>query len=146
MTNYAPVMPHGSIEEIANDVFWVQGSIQFAPGMRLTRNMAIVRSGEELTVVSPVRLSPTGEAELERLGKVRHVVKIGFFHGVDDAYYLERFGATYWALPDGARSQDPRPDEELRRIQDIVANAVGYDPQRRDSINVSSLPFKSIER
>lgn len=107
-------MPHGSIEEIANDVFWVQGSIQFAPGMRLTRNMAIVRSGEELTVVSPVRLSPTGEAELERLGKVRHVVKIGFFHGVDDAYYLERFGATYWALPDGARSQDPRPDEELR--------------------------------
>lgn len=107
-------MPHGPIEEIAEDVFWVQGSIQFAPGMRLTRNMAIVRSGEEVTVVSPVRLSPAGEAELERLGTVRHVVKIGFFHGIDDAYYLERFGATYWALPGGARPQDPTPQQELR--------------------------------
>ena len=91
-------MQHGPIEEITNDVFWVQGSIQLAPGIRLMRNMVIVRSGEELTLVSPVRLSPGGEAELKRLGTVRHVVKIGFFHGVDDAYYRERFSATYWEL------------------------------------------------
>ena len=114
MTNHAPVLPHGSIEEIVDDVFWVQGSAQLAPGMRLTRNMVIVRSGDDLTVVSPVRLSPAGETELERLGTVRHVVKIGFFHGIDDAYYLERFGATYWALPDGTRPEDPTPENELR--------------------------------
>ena len=114
MTDYAPAMQHGPIEEITNDVFWVQGSIQLAPGIRLMRNMVIVRSGEELTLVSPVRLSPDGEAELKRLGTVRHVVKIGFFHGVDDAYYLERFSATYWALPGGTRAEDPTPDKELR--------------------------------
>jgi flagellar M-ring protein FliF len=39
----------------------------------------------------------------------------------------------------------PRSEEELRRLQDIVANAVGYDTQRRDSITVSSLPFKGAE-
>lgn len=36
----------------------------------------------------------------------------------------------------------PRTEEELKRLQDLVANAVGFDNQRRDSITVSSLPFK----
>ncbi len=36
----------------------------------------------------------------------------------------------------------PRSEDELKRLQEIVANAVGYDSQRRDSINISSLPFK----
>ena len=107
-------MHHGPIQEITDDVFWVQGSVQLAPGMRLTRNMVIVRNGDDLTIVSAVRLSPEGEAELEGLGTPRHVVKIGFFHGMDDAYYLERFGATYWALPGGTRPEDPTADKELR--------------------------------
>ena len=114
MTNHPAAMSHGPIEEIVDDVFWVQGSVNLALGMRLSRNMVIVRSGEELVLISPVRLSAAGEAELERLGKVSHVVKIGLFHGMDDAYYLERFGATYWTLPGGARPEDPTPDKELR--------------------------------
>lgn len=39
----------------------------------------------------------------------------------------------------------PRSEEELKRLQEIVANAVGYDPQRRDSITVSCLPFKTTD-
>lgn len=39
----------------------------------------------------------------------------------------------------------PRPEEELKRIQDLVANAVGFDQQRRDSITVSSMPFQNPE-
>jgi flagellar M-ring protein FliF len=39
----------------------------------------------------------------------------------------------------------PRSEEELRRIQELVGNAVGYDSQRRDSITVSSLPFRNTE-
>jgi flagellar M-ring protein FliF len=39
----------------------------------------------------------------------------------------------------------PRPEEELRRIQDLVANAVGFDTERRDSITVSSMPFNSTD-
>ena len=75
--------------------------------------MTIIREGKDLTLVSAVRLSPEGEAELAKLGTVRHVVKIGHAHGMDDAYYLDRFGATYWALPGGARATDPSPDKEL---------------------------------
>ena len=75
--------------------------------------MVIVRNDDDLTIVSSVRLSPEGEAELEKLGTVRHIVKIGIFHGIDDAYYIDRFGAIYWALPGGTRPEDPQPDKEL---------------------------------
>jgi flagellar M-ring protein FliF len=37
----------------------------------------------------------------------------------------------------------PRSEEELKRLQDIVSNAVGFDSQRRDSINLSCLPFNT---
>lgn len=36
----------------------------------------------------------------------------------------------------------PRPDAELKRLQEIVGNSVGFDPQRRDSITVTSMPFE----
>lgn len=39
----------------------------------------------------------------------------------------------------------PRSEEELKRLRDIAANAVGFDETRRDSITVSSLPFKSTD-
>ncbi|MCA9600258.1 MAG: hypothetical protein KC776_43440 [Myxococcales bacterium] len=83
------------------------------PGVRIPRLMVIVRSGSDLTLISSLRLSSQGEAELERLGTVKHVVKIGYAHGMDDAYNLQRFGAQYWALPGGARAKDPKPEQEL---------------------------------
>lgn len=113
MSAHPAVMPHGPLEEVAHDVFWVQGSIQMGLGVRITRNMTVVRSGEELSVISAVRLSPEAEAELDRLGTVRHVIKIGHAHGIDDPYYVERYGAAYWALPDGARPTDPKPTKTL---------------------------------
>lgn len=114
MTEYPAAMPHGPIELVADDVFWVQGSIGLGPGLRITRNMAIVRSDGELTLFHAVRLSPEGEAELAKIGTVKNVVKLAHGHGQDDAYYLDRFDATYWALPDGARDQDPEIQQELR--------------------------------
>jgi flagellar M-ring protein FliF len=56
---------------------------------------------------------------------------------VVDGYYNK--GAN------GTEAFSPRTEEELKRLQDIVANAVGYDSQRRDSITISSLPFKSTD-
>ena len=114
MTEFPRATPHGPIEPVADDVFWVRGSVGLGPGLRITRNMAIVRSGDELTLVHSVRLTPEGEAELEKLGTVKNVVKVAYMHGQDDAYYLDRFGATYWALPDGARDQDPEIQQGLR--------------------------------
>jgi hypothetical protein len=61
--------------------------------------MTIVREGSDLTLVNSVRLSPEGEAELEALGNVKHLVRIGAFHGADDPYYLHRYGTELWAPP-----------------------------------------------
>ncbi len=113
MSEHPPALPHAPLQEIADGVYSVRGSVRITGLIRIMRNMVVVRDGDDLTVISAVRLSPEGEAELEKLGKVRHVVKIGAFHGMDDAYYLERFGAAYWALPGGARKHDPKPDHEL---------------------------------
>lgn len=51
----------------------------------------------------------------------------------------------YYNKANGGEAFSPRTEEELKRLQDIVGNAVGFDIQRRDSITVSSLPFKTVD-
>ena len=46
MTEYPAPLPHGPIEPVTDDVFWVRGSIGLGPGLRITRNMTIVRCGD----------------------------------------------------------------------------------------------------
>lgn len=99
MPSFAPVLPHGSITEVLPDIFQVTGSIRFAPLLTITRNMTVVRQGKELTVLNSVRLDPEGEAELDKLGDVTHVVRVGAFHGLDDPYYVDRYKATLWGPP-----------------------------------------------
>lgn len=45
----------------------------------------------------------------------------------------------------GTEAFTPRNEEELKRLRDLVATAVGFDAQRRDSVTVSSLPFRSAD-
>ena len=93
------LLPHGPIEEKFPDVFLVRGSFNAGRGVRFDRNMTIVRKGGELVAFNSVRLSPDGEAELAKLGKLTHVVRLGAFHGADDPYFVERYGATLWGPP-----------------------------------------------
>jgi hypothetical protein len=123
MTQFFAPQPHGPIQEISDGVFWVHGSIRMGPGVRIARNMAIVTSGDELAVISAVRLDDDGEAALAKLGSVRHVIKLGAFHGIDDAYYLFRYGAAYWSIPGAARPQDPPPDRALTADSLPIADA-----------------------
>lgn len=36
---------------------------------------------------------------LEELGTVKHVIRLGDYHGGDDDFYVRRYGATLWHLP-----------------------------------------------
>ncbi len=77
--------------------------------------MVILRHGGELTVINSVRLDAEGESALDALGKVTHVMKIGF-HGMDDAYYVDRYEAKMWTVGDGSLSEDsqlPFPDARV---------------------------------
>jgi hypothetical protein len=99
MPDFRPAAKHGPITEIFPDVFFVTGGFGFGPGLSITRNMTIVRQKDELVLINSVRLGEEGEKELEKLGKVKHVIRTGFFHGADDPYFKHRYDATLWAAP-----------------------------------------------
>jgi len=112
--DYSPALPHERIEEIFPDIFLVYGSARVGPATRLNRNMAIVRSNDELSLINPVRLSAPAESQLEKIGKVKRVLRIGYYHGVDDRYYVDRYGAEFWCQPGSDRYREPRPTHVLR--------------------------------
>jgi hypothetical protein len=97
---FPPALPHGELREVLPDTFLVTGTVQL-PGpmpVRFSRNMTVVRDGERLVLVNSVRLDEAGLAALDRLGKVTDVVRLAGFHGMDDPFYKERYGAKVWAL------------------------------------------------
>ena len=116
MKNQPPIYPHGKVEEIADGLFMLRGSIRMNPLVRITRNMGIIRSGDELTLINPIRANAKVEAQLDKLGKIKHIMRLGFFHGVDDPYYVEKYGAQMWAQPGGTIYKEPKIDKELDSI------------------------------
>lgn len=94
---HPPAYRHGEIEQVFDDVWSVTGEFPMALGVRVPRNMTIVREGDRLVLVNSVRLTPAGEAALDKLGKVTDVVRLAGGHGSDDPYMKERYGATMWA-------------------------------------------------
>ena len=89
MTSNTPIYHHGNVEEIAEDIFMLRGSIKMNPLVRITRNMGIIRNGDELSLINPVRVNAKVEAQIAKLGQIKHVIRLGCFHGVDDPYYVE---------------------------------------------------------
>ena len=103
MPDFPPQLPHGQITQVLPEVFFVTGQMRIeAPDRPIltSRNMTVIRTGTELTLANTVRLDAGGLAEIDALGEVKHVAKLGQFHGRDDAFYLDRYGAEFWA-PDG---------------------------------------------
>lgn len=110
MFEYSPVWPHGPIEVAFPEVFFVIGTNRTRHAgvdIQTSRTMVVVREGDGLTLLNTVRLSEGGLRELDALGEVRDVVRLGAFHGRDDPFYRDRYGAALWALP-GAEQVDGR--------------------------------------
>lgn len=113
MPKYAPIYPHDPAEAIGQDVFMVRGSIRMNPLIRITRNMAIIRHQNELTLVNPIRLNAQGEEQLRSLGEVRRIMRLGPFHGIDDPYYMDTFETEFWCQSGGTTYPEPAIDREL---------------------------------
>ncbi len=100
MADFPPQLPHGALQEVLPDIFVVSGQIRpnfNGQALQFSRNMTVIREGEALTLVNTLRMDETGLAELDRLGTVKNVTRIGAFHGRDDAFYIDRYGADFWA-------------------------------------------------
>jgi hypothetical protein len=102
MSEFPAALPHGPLHEVFPGVFFVTGTMRaefFGSMWQFSRNMIVLRDGGRLTIVNSVRLGDAGLRELEALGTVENVVRIGDMHGVDDPFYVARYGATFWAMP-----------------------------------------------
>ena len=102
MSQFPAALAHGSLEEVFPDVFFVMGAMETVLqdiDWKFSRNMVVVRDGERLIIINSVRLTDAGLAELDKLGKVTDVVRLGSLHGRDDPFYVDRYDANYWAMP-----------------------------------------------
>jgi hypothetical protein len=122
MDQFPPALPHGRLEEVFPDVFFVSGTMRTVlmnAQWQFSRNMTVVRDGGALTLVNAVRLDDTGLAQLDALGSVANVVKIGSLHGRDNAFYKERYGAKVWALPGMGHEHGLLADAELTSVGEV---------------------------
>ena len=117
MDQFPPALPHGRLEEIFPDIFFVTGAMKTTlmnTPFQFSRNMVVVRDGPELTLINTIRLDDAGLAQLDALGRVANLVKIGSLHGRDDAFYKAQYAATFWAAPGMTHDHGLVADRELR--------------------------------
>lgn len=107
---FPAAQPHDPPVEVLPDVLYVHGSFRMGPGMTISRNMVALRHEGELTLVNPMRLTADGEEALEQFGTVRHLVRLGCLHGLDDSYCIQRFDAQLWSQAGGEEYPEPEPD------------------------------------
>ena len=115
MSDFPALLPHCDIQEILPDVFFLKGLIRVEsdPISEFSRNMIIIRDGDSLTLVNTIRLNDAGLAHLESLGTVRQLVKLGAFHGRDDAFYIDRYKIPLWAPMGMTYSRGEKTDKAL---------------------------------
>jgi hypothetical protein len=96
---FPPALPHGELRELFPGIFFVTGTMTVADKpLSFSRNMTVVRENDSLTLINSVRLDEPGLEALEALGKVEHVIRLAGFHGMDDPFYKDRYGAKVWAV------------------------------------------------
>jgi hypothetical protein len=97
---FPPALPHGPLTPVVDGVYLVRGAYRMGPGMVISRTMTIVKNLDGLVVLNAMRLSDAGQAALDRLGAVKHLVKLSESHGLDEPFYVDRYKPEVWAMPD----------------------------------------------
>ena len=101
MLNHPDPLPHREIEKIFDNIYYIIGtSIAHHEDavIQHSSNMTIVRNGDELTLINTISLDHEGLKQLDALGTVKNIVRLGAFHGQDDEFYRQRYNAKLWTL------------------------------------------------
>jgi hypothetical protein len=97
-STYTPIYDHGELTKVLDNVYIVRGSINLMFGIMIDRTMTIVKRGDDLTVINSIRVNEEVEAEIKKLGTIKHLVRMCTGHGADDTYFNNTFEPTYWSL------------------------------------------------
>ena len=120
--SHLPALAHGEIEEVFPDIFFMSGSMEtvlLGSDWQFSRNMTMIRENGELTLLNAVRLDEEGLAALENLGQIKHVVRLGTLHDRDAAFYVDKYDATFWALPGMPPIEGVEHTRSLSEEQDL---------------------------
>lgn len=106
---------NSEIKEIFTNIYFVTSTHKYHDGVEQQHscNMIIIRNKGKLSLINTVRLDEAGLRELDALGEVENVIKIGSFHGANDAFYLDRYAAKLWALQGMEHANNKTTDFEL---------------------------------
>jgi hypothetical protein len=115
--NHPPADFHLPLRECFPGV-WLASSqvtmgIPLGMKIRFSRNMVAVLTAEGWVLLNPVRLNQQAETELLARAPIKHALRLGTFHGRDDAYYVDRFGAQFWGVPGKSTYPEPRFNHEI---------------------------------
>jgi hypothetical protein len=95
------VRPHGPIEKLAENLWWVQGSL---PGMTLKRVMTVARRTDgKLVIHSAIAMTEDGMRALEALGEPAFLVVPNKGHRLDAPAYKKRYPSLRVYAPRGGR-------------------------------------------
>jgi hypothetical protein len=97
------VLPHGPIEKLSENLWWVQGSLK---GMSLKRVMVIARLNDgRLVIHNGIALEEAAMAEIEAFGKPAFLVVPNQGHRLDAPAYKRRYPSLTVIAPKGAREK-----------------------------------------
>jgi hypothetical protein len=117
VSDHPPADRHLPVRECFPDVWLASSanamSIPLGFTITFSRNMVAVRTPDGWVLLNPVRLSESAEAELLAKAPIKHAVRLGTFHGRDDGYYVEKFGAELWGVRGEQSYPEPRCTREI---------------------------------
>jgi hypothetical protein len=94
------VLPHGPIEKLAENLWWVQGSL---PGMSLKRVMVVVRLNDgRLLIHNAVALDEPAMQQIEGFGTPAFLVVPSSSHRLDAPAFKKRYPGLRVLSPKGA--------------------------------------------
>lgn len=121
--SFPAALPHGPITQVIEGVYVVRSGFRMGPGVVISRTMTVVKGDDGLIVLNAARLSDAGHAELERIGPIKHLIKLSDSHGVDEPYFIDRYKPEVWTL-EGVKSiastRRLGPDSPLREAHVIA--------------------------
>jgi hypothetical protein len=109
------VLPHGPIVKLAENLWWVQGSLS---GMSLKRTMVIVRLGDGgLLIHNAIALDDASMREIESWGRPVFLVVPNGGHRLDAPAFKKRYPSIQVVAPKGSRE----------RIEEVVPVNLTYE-------------------
>jgi hypothetical protein len=97
------VLPHGSIERLSENLWWVQGSLR---GLTLKRAMTVARLADgRLAIYSAIALEPAAMQALEAWGTPAFLIVPNAYHRIDAAAYKRRYPQLRVLAPPGSRAK-----------------------------------------